>query len=432
MSEELTLSEELRRAREAREETLEEVHQRTGIALTILRELESGDYNVVEPVYARLAIHHYASHLGLDGAAFEARLRSEVAATRPPLVEVRTPTISSSQSVPSPSPLAELIRSQPSSRLATIGVILVVGLAIVLYLLGSETPDPRATSVRSLPAPMPVVAIPPVPEQEPSVPLAGIKRQSSPATSSLAVVARQTLDTPAGPGTKAQAVTTTQTVSPTVPPPVSQVVETAGEPDAGVTQDAPETPAPRPDATLVATPDPAPDPAPDPTNSDRIETPLVSVAEVASDDTLTADTLTADTLTADTLAASTAVIDTAAGDTATIVLTPLVLQVDAVDSTWIQVQWDDSDGVVEIVPRGEQRTWGAERFFMVRAGRAHGVRFHFQGQLLGDGRLGDSTKVLRFLASAGGVQLLGPDLEPIAPIALAPLDTTEVPVRDRP
>ena len=88
MSEELSLSEELRHAREARGETLEQVHQRTGISLTILSELESGDYTVVEPVYARLAINHYASHLGLDGAAFETRLRSEDAATRPPLLEI--------------------------------------------------------------------------------------------------------------------------------------------------------------------------------------------------------------------------------------------------------------------------------------------------------------------------------------------------------
>jgi len=219
--------------------------------------------------------------------------------------------------------------------------------------------------------------------------------------SSPAVVARQTLDAPADPG-----------VSPTV----SQVVGTAREPKAEVLLDSPETPGATPAAT----------------NADRIETPLVSVAEVASHDTLTADTLAASTAVIDTAAIDTAAIDTAAGDTAAIVLAPLVLQVDAVDSTWIQVQWDDDDGVVEIVPSGEQRTWGAQRFFMVRAGRAHGVHFHFQGQLLGNGRLGDPTKVLRFHASAGGVQLLGPDLEPIAPIALAPLDTTEVAVRDRP
>jgi hypothetical protein len=103
----------------------------------------------------------------------------------------------------------------------------------------------------------------------------------------------------------------------------------------------------------------------------------------------------------------------------------LRLQADALDSTWVQVQWDGVDGFEEIIPQGERRTWAADRYFMVRAGRAHGVHFHFQGQLLGEGRLGDPTKVLRFRASADGVQLLGPDLEPIAPIAQVQPDTME-------
>jgi hypothetical protein len=113
----------------------------------------------------------------------------------------------------------------------------------------------------------------------------------------------------------------------------------------------------------------------------------------------------------------------------------LVLQVEALDSTWVQVQWDDTDGDVETIPSGEQRSWTAQQFFMVRAGRAHGVHFRFQGELLGAGRLGDPTRVLRFHASADGVQLLGPDLEPIAPIA--PIaqtlpETTEAIGQDRP
>ncbi|MBT6144719.1 MAG: hypothetical protein HOH74_04775, partial [Gemmatimonadetes bacterium] len=166
MSEERSLSEELRTAREGRGETLEQVHQRTGIALTILRELEEGEYNVVEPVYARLAINHYATYLGLDGADLEARLRNEVAATRPPAVEMRTSQQPPGQALAPVSPLAELIRSQPPSRLVTIGVIIVVGLAITLYLFGSETADPRASGLRPLPAPRPVATAPAPPVQQ--------------------------------------------------------------------------------------------------------------------------------------------------------------------------------------------------------------------------------------------------------------------------
>ncbi len=147
MSEDLSLSEELRRAREARGESLDQIHQRTGIALKILQGLENGEFDVVEPVYARLAINHYAVCLGLDGKAFEQRLYDDVDATRPPLVLVQTSPASAIHSLPEPSPLADLIRSQPPARLATIGVILVVGLAILLYLLSSDAPPPPRPTV---------------------------------------------------------------------------------------------------------------------------------------------------------------------------------------------------------------------------------------------------------------------------------------------
>ena len=98
---------------------------------------------------------------------------------------------------------------------------------------------------------------------------------------------------------------------------------------------------------------------------------------------------------------------------------PLVLSVHAVDSTWVQVFWDGVDGVTETIPQGENRSWQASEFFMVRAGRAHGVHFTFLGELLGDGRLGEATKVLRFRASRDTVVLLGPDQNPLTPFARA-------------
>ena len=422
MSEELSLSEELRHAREARGETLEQVHQRTGISLTILSELESGDYTVVEPVYARLAINHYASHLGLDGAAFETRLRSEDAATRPPPVEMRTAKHPSIQSLPEPSAVAELIRSQPPSRLATIGVILVVGLAIVLYLLGSDTPDVRATSHRSPPVSRPVVTAPLVPP--PSDPVQSDPVQSGPVQS--------------GP----------KQSGPMQSVPVQSVPQQSGATATDSRPSPPPTTAPL--DVAVSTPVPA---APTPAISQNTAEAVTEVATYR-DSAITAETLVPAVAAGDTAsqpepaspetavtappATVVAPVDPVAASgaaTADTALTPsgsLVLQVDAVDSTWVQVQWDDNDGVVEIIPSGQQRIWGAENFFLVRAGRAHGVRFRFQGQLLGDGRLGDPTKVLRFRASAEGVQLLGPDLEPIEPVALIPPDTTEVAVRERP
>ncbi|MDA0333707.1 MAG: helix-turn-helix domain-containing protein [bacterium] len=386
MSEELSLSEELRHAREARGETLEQVHQRTGISLTVLRELESGDYSVVEPVYARLAINHYASHLGLDGVAFETRLRSEVAATRPPPVVMRTTEHPSIQSLPRPSPVAELIRSQPPSRLATIGVILVVGLAIVLYLLGSDTPDVRGTSHRPPPVSRPVVTAPLVPAQ--SAPAQSAPAQSAPAQS----VPAQSV--PAQSGT---AATDSRPSPPLATTPLDVAISTAlpATPteaiSPGAAEAVPEVETRQDSAITAATPVPA-----------LTATDLPPAAEmapaVAGDTATPLESASPETAVTTPLATVVTPVDSvASSNTATVgtTVTPsgsLVLQIDAVDSTWVQVQWDDNDGVVEIIPSGQRRIWGAERFFLVRAGRAHGVHFHFQGQLLGDGRLGDPRR----------------------------------------
>ena len=100
---------------------------------------------------------------------------------------------------------------------------------------------------------------------------------------------------------------------------------------------------------------------------------------------------------------------------------PLVLRAEAVDSTWVRVQWDGGTGSAEeIIPGGESRQWEAADNFVVFAGRAHGVRFYLQGQLLGEGRLGDPTQVLRFRASLDEVVLLGKDLTPLSPSTANP------------
>ena len=94
---------------------------------------------------------------------------------------------------------------------------------------------------------------------------------------------------------------------------------------------------------------------------------------------------------------------------------PLVLRAEAIDSTWVRIQWDGGTGSAEeIIPGGESRQWEAADNFTVFAGRAHGVRFYLQGQLLGEGRLGDPGQVLRFRASAEDVVLLEADLTPLS------------------
>lgn len=97
----------------------------------------------------------------------------------------------------------------------------------------------------------------------------------------------------------------------------------------------------------------------------------------------------------------------------------LVLQIEAVDSTWVQVRWDQSGFFEAIVPPGRTHNWKARDFFTVHSGKAHGMRYTFQGEVLGNGSLGDQNRVLRFLANAEGVVLLGPDFEPL-PSSLQP------------
>lgn len=482
MSEQLSLSQELRQAREARGESLEQVHQRTGIALTILKGLEEGDFDVVEPVYARLAIDHYATHLGLDGKAFEARLRDEVAASRPPPVEMRAGRETSPLPTPAPSPLTDLLRQQPPGRLATAAVVVVVVLAIVLYLLGSDdspatgyTPPPSATAVadRSTPPPAPLPrstysqSTPESPTDRATStqtasggPSSGVTRNASPAAESAGTPPARRPPATAAPATPASATAAPAPATAEAPPSLAASAADESPAEApesvSVMANEVETAAAPAVADEAARVDAANNVA-DSQVSDASEASAASASPEAADAAQSETTATPDApeVTVSTAAPETPAPETPAPETAgadeslaaaspdqaapesgdSPVLAPtgdLVLQVDALDSTWVQIQWDDDDGVVEIIPEGEQRLFAAQREFLVRAGRAHGVHFRFQGQLLGEGRLGDPTKVLRFRATADGVQLLGPDLEPLGPVAQVQPDTTESPGRDRP
>ena len=64
-----------------------------------------------------------------------------------------------------------------------------------------------------------------------------------------------------------------------------------------------------------------------------------------------------------------------------------------------------------IMPRGERRSWQADDHFLVFTGRAHGLRYWLNDQLLGNGRLGAATQVLRFRANSSGIEFLGPNFQ---------------------
>ena len=90
-----TIAEELSAARQTRGLDLEEVQRQTGISLSVLQGLEADQFDVVEPVFARLALKAYAEFLDLDpeplltlfdrqqGRAFRPRQRPAVLIPQP-------------------------------------------------------------------------------------------------------------------------------------------------------------------------------------------------------------------------------------------------------------------------------------------------------------------------------------------------------------
>jgi hypothetical protein len=120
----------------------------------------------------------------------------------------------------------------------------------------------------------------------------------------------------------------------------------------------------------------------------------------------------------DAAAAPTVAAAEQAGDVEPFDGSGLILEVEAIDSTWVQISWDDTSRFEGILAPGLIRRWVAREQFQVLSGRAHGARYWLQGNLLGNGRLGEATKILRFRADSEGVTLLGAELEPLSHMSL--------------
>ena len=94
---------------------------------------------------------------------------------------------------------------------------------------------------------------------------------------------------------------------------------------------------------------------------------------------------------------------------------PVVLELEARDSTWVKIRWD---GAVEnfeaIIPPGERHRFEARDHFVVLSTRPHGLSYWLDGQLLGNGQLGDPDQVLHFRAAADGIEFLTLDSQPSA------------------
>ena len=94
---------------------------------------------------------------------------------------------------------------------------------------------------------------------------------------------------------------------------------------------------------------------------------------------------------------------------------PVVLELEARDSTWVQIRWDDAaENFEAIVPPGERHRFEARDHFVVLSTRPHGLSYWLDGQLLGNGQLGDPDQVLHFRAAADGIEFLTLGSQPSA------------------
>ena len=297
-----TIGEELSAARQARGLDLEEVQRQSGISLTTLQGIEAGQFDVVEPVFVRLALKAYAEFLGLDPEPLLTRFDQQQRQTFQPR--------------PRPAVVLEPPKPKRNSRMPLIAIGTVVGvcclLAVAYYFndsLLASSQDPASSTA-------PTQAVPPPQAIQTDVP--------------------PQMDTP-----------------PTEPLPATAL-----------------------DDSLIAQSSTEPDATDAPASAD-----ISAPAAVAQ----------------------------------TTELAPVVLELESRDSTWVQIRWDNAAERFEaIVPPGERHRFEARDHFVVLSTRPHGLRYWLNGQLLGDGQLGDPNQVLRFRATADGIEFLGLGSQPSA------------------
>ncbi len=358
MSESESISQQLVAAREQKGVQLADVHRATGVSLSVLQGLESGSFDVVERVFVRLALSTYAKYLELDVNGVMAAFDAQHGAVERPI-----------QVAPSEVADTTAKSAGPVWDAGAVRLIGLVGGIFVLLLLMISLFDDDAERENVVRQPPPR----PAPVTQPSPPAASVAAAVSPAQE---------------PGAEEDATGRSLSGVTRI-----EAEPTSIAPDAGV-------------ADVVSTAD----------RSVALAADSVAIELSAAEVTPAVDRLGAASAAASEAAAISAttsesvpvaeLISTAADEW-------LVLEIEAVDSTWVQVKWDTTGFFDAIVPPGQTHRWQARDFFTVHSGKAHGLRYTFQGEILGDGMLGDPMRVLRFLANAEGVVLLGPDFQPL-------------------
>lgn len=396
-------------ARHEKGVSLPDVHRATGVSASVLAGLESGAFDIVEPVFTRLALSAYVDYLGLDKQAILSQYDERCGAVmqRVP-VDVVSPS-------PQPAPRATAALDVGALRVVAIAAGALVLLLLVIALVDDEEDRDTEEVARVMQQAVPVGARarPPVSAAASAEP-AQTERDRPPTDVQLAQVPKSDADAEVQTAVEAESAERVAEVEAVIEAtPVSDeetvaevapvmgeattlenapIAEAAGAADAEVEATIEALPAS--DGTVAFVAEGGAETGGSPDGEGTVLSAVVEGREqnaaVVEERGVLSDGLQA--------------VDSG----------ELVLQIEAIDSTWVQVKWDESGLFDAIVPPGSVHRWQARDAFIVHSGRAHGLRYTFQGELLGKGALGEATKVLRFRADSSGVVLLDRQFQPLS------------------
>jgi cytoskeletal protein RodZ len=409
MSEEQqSISQILRAAREQRGLDTDTVYRQTGISLPVLQGMENDHLDIIEPVFARMALQAYAEYLDIDAEPLIDRFNQEHGPAISP-----TPVSLQPVSTATTGPQLPLPHISTTLRTIGLGVSALLLLVLAISFFGGSA-KPKAAQAPP-PEPTPVVKSSPVQEQrkEPATEMARIATPlATPVSEAPRTVEQHDLTS-----TENSAQQTPQQQAPT---PQQNTQAAVQETPLANTIDPAIEPMPLVSAATansrVGIADRETDTSTDPTTntSSNTQARLVDPAPTATP----AQPTEGVDLSGSAPSTSPPIgLDRASQKPSSVAqLSPssgLVLEVEALDSTWLYIRWDDKRTFRGIVPRGERRRFEADDHFLVLSGRAHGLHYRLNDKLLGNGQLGEATKVLRFRANSDGIEFLGPNFAPL-------------------
>ncbi len=366
MSEEQqSISQILRAAREQRGLDTDTVYRQTGISLPVLQGMENDHLDIIEPVFARMALQAYAEYLDIDAEPLIDRFNQE----HGPAI---SPTPVSLQPVSTATTGPQLPLPPISTTLRTIGLGVGALLLLVLAISFFGGSDRPKTAQAPPPEPTPVIKSSPVQEQR-KKPATEMARKATPLTTAVSEASRTV---------KQRDLTSTENSAQQTP---QQQAPTSQQ---------------NTQARLI-------DPAPTATPAQPTEGVGLSGSAPSTSPPISATTNSAQPIGLDRASQKPSPVAQLSPSSG------LVLEVEALDSTWLYIRWDDKRTFRGIVPRGERRRFEADDHFLVLSGRAHGLHYRLNDKLLGNGQLGEATKVLRFRANSDGIEFLGPNFAPL-------------------